>query len=135
MTLALDTNVLIDLMQGRRRRVEQRFIDAVLASRQMFASVIVQHELEFGVLAGRDPTTAAGNLADVTRHIVFEPLSSEDVSTAARVRVALRRSGTPIGAYDVLIAGQALNRGWTLVTGNTREFSRIDGLLLEDWSV
>jgi tRNA(fMet)-specific endonuclease VapC len=133
-TLALDTNVLIDLMHGRRRQVEQRFIEAVLTSEPMVASVIVQHELEFGVLASRDPTRAAGVFADVTRHVVFEPLSQEDASMAAHVRVALRRSGTPIGAYDLLIAGQALNRGWTLVTGNMREFSRIDGLSLRDWS-
>jgi len=133
-TLALDTNVFVDLTQGRRPKVRERYIEASLAAEPMVASVIVHHELQFGVFASRDPETAARHLSGFVRDIVVEPLSQEDVTVAARVRVALKRAGTPIGPYDLLIAGQALNRGWTLVTSNTREFSRIEGLKLEDWS-
>ena len=50
-----------------------------------------------------------------------------------KLRAALERVGQPIGAYDVLIAGQALRRGLTLVTSNAREFGRVKGLLWEDW--
>lgn len=134
MTLALDTNVFVDLTQGRRPKVRARYIEATLGAEPMVTSVIVHHELQFGVFASRDPGAAARHLADFVRDIVIEPLSQDDVVVAARVRVLLKRAGTPIGPYDLLIAGQALNRGWTLVTSNTREFSRIEGLALEDWS-
>jgi len=133
-TLALDTNVFVDLTQGRRPKVRARYIEATLGAEPMVASVIVHHELQFGVFASRDPAAAARHLVDFVRDIVVEPLSQDDVVVAARVRVLLKLAGTPIGPYDLLIAGQALNRGWTLVTSNTREFSRIEGLALEDWS-
>jgi tRNA(fMet)-specific endonuclease VapC len=50
------------------------------------------------------------------------------------VRAELERLGTPIGAYDTMIAGQAIRRGITLVTANTREFARVDGLMWDDWA-
>ncbi len=134
MTLALDTNVFVDLTQGRRPRVQERFIEAALAPEPLVTSVIVHHELQFGVFASRDPMIAAQNLADLMRDIVIEPLSEEDVTVAARVRATLKRLGTPIGPYDSLIAGQALARGWTLVTSNVREFERVEGLKVEDWA-
>ena len=56
-----------------------------------------------------------------------------DVQLEIAVRAALRRRGTPIGPYDVLIAGCAMARGLTLVTANSSEFSRIAGLTLDDW--
>jgi tRNA(fMet)-specific endonuclease VapC len=52
---------------------------------------------------------------------------------AVRVRALLESQGQPIGPYDVLLAGQALADSWILVTANTREFSRVPGLTLEDW--
>jgi tRNA(fMet)-specific endonuclease VapC len=60
--------------------------------------------------------------------------SVEDARSAALVRARLEKKGTPIGPYDVLLAGQALARDLTLVTNNTREFRRVKGLKLEDWS-
>lgn len=57
----------------------------------------------------------------------------EDARQAGLVRADLAARGTPIGPYDVLIAGQALARGLTLMTRNTREFSRVPGLQIEDW--
>ena len=57
-----------------------------------------------------------------------------DARAAGRVRAALEKTGTPIGAYDLLIAGQALWRGLTIVTANTSEFSRVAELSWEDWT-
>ncbi|WP_250285646.1 PIN domain-containing protein, partial [Frankia sp. CiP1_Cm_nod2] len=59
-------------------------------------------------------------------------VDDEDARTAGQVRAALEKAGTPIGAYDLLIAGQALRRGLTAVTANTSEFSRVTGLSWED---
>ncbi len=58
----------------------------------------------------------------------------EDARTAGRVRAGLEKAGTPIGACDVLLAGQALRSGLALVTANTSEFSRVTGLSWQDWS-
>ncbi len=58
---------------------------------------------------------------------------NEDARQAGEIRAALAAAGTPIGPYDVLIAGQALARGLVLVTHNAGEFSRVSGLLIEDW--
>jgi tRNA(fMet)-specific endonuclease VapC len=57
----------------------------------------------------------------------------EDARATASIRASLAQSGQPIGPYDVMLAGTALARGLILVSGNIREFSRVSGLLLEDW--
>ena len=134
MTLALDTNVFVDLARGKRTSVQEHYIEAVLASASMVTSVVVHHELQFGVFASRDPVVAARHVAAVMQDITIEPLTEDDVTVAARVRATLKRTGSPIGPYDVLIAGQALARGWTLVTANVGEFQRVQGLKIQDWS-
>jgi tRNA(fMet)-specific endonuclease VapC len=58
----------------------------------------------------------------------------EDARTAGQARAALEKTGTPIGAYDLLIAAQALRRGLTVVTANTSEFGRVSGLTWVDWT-
>ena len=62
------------------------------------------------------------------------PFDEADARAAGEVRAQLERVGQPIGAYDALIAGQAVRRGLTLVTANAREFERVDGLMCEDWA-
>lgn len=57
-----------------------------------------------------------------------------DPREAGTVRAELETAGKPIGAYDVLIAGQARRRGVTLVTSNVSEFDRVAGLKWEDWA-
>ena len=65
----------------------------------------------------------------------FEVLAfdNEDARRSAELRATLAASGTPIGPFDVLIAGQAQERGLTLVTHNTGEFARVTDLVAEDW--
>ena len=58
----------------------------------------------------------------------------EDARAAGAIRAALQTAGQPIGAYDVLLAGQARRRGATLVTSNVGEFKRVAGLKCEDWA-
>ena len=67
--------------------------------------------------------------------VEVERLNQRDAATAALVRARLRRRGETIGPlHDGLIAGQALARDWTLVTANRREFDRIEGLNVIDWT-
>ena len=61
-------------------------------------------------------------------------LDPEDARCAGLVRAELEQAGTPIGAYDTLIAGQALRHRMTLVTASVGEFDRIRGLRAEDWA-
>ena len=62
------------------------------------------------------------------------PFEAEDANHAGEIRAVLEARGTPIGAYDILIAAQARRRGATLITANTGEFERVPGLLLIDWA-
>ena len=100
--------------------------------REIVLSSIVTHELYFGAYKSQFPEANLKRL-DALR---FEVLAfdKEDSIAAGKVRAELQAAGTPIGPFDVLIAGQALCRGLTLVTANTREFVRVQGLAVEDWS-
>jgi tRNA(fMet)-specific endonuclease VapC len=65
--------------------------------------------------------------------ITVVPFTEEDAEVAGNLRAHLKKLGTPIGPYDLLIASQAVRHGLVLVTQNTKEFSRIPALVLEDW--
>jgi tRNA(fMet)-specific endonuclease VapC len=128
MRFLLDSNVLIRLMTdgdrvlGRRMRIH---------SHEVALSVIVLHELHFGVCAGTRKSDQVERLERLDLPLLsFE---RQDAHAAAEVRADLRRKGTPIGPYDLLIAGQARARGLTVVTRNLGEFRRVEGLAVEDW--
>lgn len=57
----------------------------------------------------------------------------EDAQATARIRAILKTKGTPIGPYDVMLAGCAKQRNLIFVTDNTKEFQKIDGLVIENW--
>lgn len=97
-------------------------------------SSIVLFELYYGAAKSSE---RGRNEAAIQRFMESFPelaFTIEDARFAGEIRETLRRKGTPIGPYDLLIAGQALSRGLTLVTNNKREFARVDGLMLEDWA-
>jgi tRNA(fMet)-specific endonuclease VapC len=129
MAYLLDTNAVIVLLNDTTSKT------ALRARREnpgdVAISVIVIHELYYGAFRSR---RAAQNAAviDALQFVVLD-FDKEDARQAGEVRALLASRGTPIGAYDVLIAGQALARNLILVTHNTREFGRVPGLRLEDW--
>ena len=90
------------------------------------------HELWFGAYKSQ---RVEHNLGVVDR-LRFEvlPFDVDDARHAGDIRAALAARGTPIGAYDVLIAGQAKARQLTLVSNNVREFARVPDLKVIDWS-
>ena len=126
----LDTNAVIAVVNDPRgvvaSRVRRKAPDAV------FVSSIVMHELYYGAFKS---TKQAANLL-VVESLAFSVLTldGEDARAAGAIRAQLKMAGTPIGPYDVLIAGQALCRGLTLVTNNLSEFARVPTLAVEDWS-
>ena len=134
MTLSLDTNVLVELVRGRNRLVRVRYHSAEKAEQAMVASLIAFHELEFGIARHPKPDRERQRVDTVLKDIAIQSFDERDMAVSATVRANLRRRGLNIGAYDLLIAGQALARGWTVVTANTREFARIEGLNVIDWT-
>ena len=86
-----------------------------------------------GVAGSKRPEAGAEELAHVATRLEILDFAPEDARAAGRIRSDLRRLGTPIGPFDVLIAGQALARRLTLATGKQREFARVAGLWLESW--
>lgn len=89
------------------------------------------HELFYGAFRSRRSRTNLDRV-DALRFPIVE-FDGDDARQSGAIRAELAAQGTPIGPYDVLIAGQALNRGLTLVTRNLREFGRVAGLRVEDW--
>jgi tRNA(fMet)-specific endonuclease VapC len=124
----LDTNAIIRLT-GRHPGLERKFLQE--DPNGFGLSVIVTHELYFGAYKSRDVQSNLEKIASLLLEIV--PFDDEDARCAGEVRARLSAAGTPIGPYDVLIAGQALARNLILITHNTREFSRVQGLRIEDW--
>jgi tRNA(fMet)-specific endonuclease VapC len=134
LTLSLDTNVLIDLANRRTDRLRQRFEQAVATGEAVTTCSIAAHELVFGAVISRRPPYHLELAHRLLGSLNVTELSFEDAESAANLRAALRRLGQTIGSFDTLIAGQALCRGWTMVTANVREFGRVPGLRIIDWT-
>lgn len=135
MTYLLDTNACIALINGRPVSVRERFALATAAGERIFTSSVVTFELWYGVAksAQRDSNELrlSSFLAGPIELVEFD---EEDAHIAGTVRAHLEALGTPIGAYDLLIAAQGVRRGATVVTANGSEFGRVPDLLWEDWA-
>jgi tRNA(fMet)-specific endonuclease VapC len=131
----LDTNACIALINGKPLSVRRRFEEASDANADIATSSVVTFELWYGVAKSGRPEANADRLAVfLAGPIDVVDFDDDDARQAGQVRARLEAAGTPIGAYDVLIAGQALRRGSTLVTANGGEFARVRGLTWEDWA-
>jgi tRNA(fMet)-specific endonuclease VapC len=132
----LDTNVAIALLNNRPSQVRARFDEALAADTPMALSMIVYHELMYGAAASERRVENETKIALFVSsgRLSLLPFEAEDAFEAADIRADLKRAGTPIGPYDVLIAAQARRAGMTLVTANTREFERVSGLVVADWA-
>ena len=115
--------------------MRSRFRGVTAAGEAVAVSSIVAFELWYGVARSARQAENAKRLAAFFAG-PFELLAfdSEDARSAGEIRAELQAAGTPIGAYDLLIAGQALCRRLTLVTANAAEFARIRGLKWKDWA-
>ena len=128
----LDTNTIIALVANKSdavlRRIEQVGEGAVgICS-------IVAHELYFGAYKSQKVAHNLETLRLLLSDLVVLDFDREDARVAGEIRADLAAKGTPIGPYDVLIAGQARRREAVFVTNNLREFQRVENLLVEDWT-
>jgi tRNA(fMet)-specific endonuclease VapC len=131
----LDTNACIALINERPASVRTRFKNAVELGAQANVSTIVVFELWYGVAKSERQEANTIRLETfLAGPINLLPFEEEDARTAGKIRAAIEAAGRPIGAYDLLIAAQAVRLKLTLVTANAREFARIKGLEWEDWA-
>ena len=128
----LDTNIVIYTMKNRPKEVKKIFNRH---QGQMCISTITLGELVFGAEHSQQ---VERNLADIEKMIARLDVLAFNNKAAyhfGQIRSQLYRIGQPIGPYDMMIAGHARASGLILVTNNTKEFHRVEGLLLENWIV
>ena len=125
----LDTNAVISLLNDVNSSLSRRVREHLTSD--IGISSIVSYELFYGAFKSQR-TKRNVALVDCLQFEVLE-FDKEDSRFAGEIRAQLTKQGTPIGPYDVLIAGQARARDITLITNNMKEFERVTGLLVEDW--
>ena len=131
MTYLLDTCILSYYF-----RKEENVIKHIKSHRpsDIKISVITLMEIEYGLCLNNAIEQKIRPLWEkLQQQIEVLSFNDQDAKRAAIVRGELKQLGMPIGAYDILLAGMALNRGLIFVTANTQEFLRVKNLLVENW--
>jgi len=126
----IDTNTLIYFFKGLGN------VSKILLSKppkEIAISAITLYELEVGIAKSKNPQKRRKQLNEFVSQITVFRFGAQEATSAARVRATLESQGTPTGPLDTLIAGIALSTKSILVTHNTKEFSRIKNLNIEDW--
>jgi tRNA(fMet)-specific endonuclease VapC len=126
----LDTNTLIHYLRGQPA-VVSRLKDA--SPLQLGVPSIVAYEIEYGTVKIGSPRRRE-IVSELLAGIQQVPFDREAALESARIRIDLEARGLLIGPMHLLIAGTAVSRGAVLATNNTKEFSRIKGLRLSDWT-
>jgi tRNA(fMet)-specific endonuclease VapC len=126
----LDTNIMSDLVRHPQGVVADRI--ALLDVAHLATSIIVAGELRYGA-EKRGSERLTNQLEGILQRLAILPLAEDADRHYAVLRADLERRGEPIGANDMLIAAHALSIDAILVTDNLREFSRVQGLKLENW--
>ena len=132
MRYLLDANICIYMAKRKPARVLLRF--ERLQPGDVGMSVITYLELVYGAWKSQQVEQNLAKIERLARLIPVRPLDVGVATHYGRLRRELERKGSLIGAYDLLIAAQALSLDLTLVTNNVREFARIKGLSVENWA-
>lgn len=136
MLYMLDTNACIGIINNKPITLRQKLLQ--IAVEDVAISQIVLYELEYGICRSQHQQRNRDNLNQFLKYIQVLDWSTEQSQEAALVRcelMQLGQLGQPIGHYDTLIAAHARSLKATLVTHNTREFEKVQGLLLQDWEI
>jgi tRNA(fMet)-specific endonuclease VapC len=131
MRYLLDTNTIIRYLNGRAPNVRTKLQATPLTD--LAVSAITVAELRFGAAKSTDPTKALAAQDTLLSVIATIPFERAAADAYGPIRAHLERQGTPIGANDLLIAATALAYQLMVVTHNVNEFSRVSGLVVEDW--
>ena len=133
MSLSVDTCVLVDVLRGTRPNARDRFFD-LAASVELNLCVFAFHELTYGAMVSHRPAEHLNRLEELLHFVTVRAWAKADAVVAAEIRIARRSQGRPAGVVDTLIAGQALARGWPVLTADVGDFEHVDGLTVIDWS-
>ena len=131
MRYLLDTNICIHIIRQKPAGLLSRL--TTLSIGDVGLSTITVAELQVGVRKSRDPGRNAEALALFLLPLEIAAFDYAAAEAYGRIRAALESAGTPIGPLDTLIAGHAVSLDAILVTDNVAEFSRVPGLLIENW--
>ena len=126
----LDTNTLIYFFKGVGD-VARNLLS--VSPQEVGIPSIVLFELEYGIAKSTSPRKRMKQLEEMCSIVSVLPFSEKQAKAAALLRSQLDKKGTPIGPYDVLIAGTVLSYQAVLVTNNTKEFKRVPKLKTENW--
>jgi tRNA(fMet)-specific endonuclease VapC len=129
----LDTNICIYLINNKLPELAKRITE--IPNEQICVSSITQAELEYGVAKSQNRLKNAQALAKFLSVMNVLSFDSNASVEYGEIRADLERRGMSIGPLDMLIAGHAKSLGYIVVTNNTREFARVDGLSVEDWTI
>ena len=127
----LDTNICIFIIRQSSSQVLHRIEKTPPG--QIALSAITVAELQYGVFKSSRPGKNAEALSKFLNPFQVLHFSEKDTMTYGRIRSDLERKGTIIGSFDLLIAAHAISNSLILVTNNRKEFSRVEGLQIEDW--
>lgn len=133
MKYLLDTNICIFVIRQKPPIVLQRF-QQFLAN-ELAISAVTLAELRYGADKSSNPAKNHLALDGFLAAIQIVDFDSQAAELYGQIRADLEKSGTPIGPLDTLIAAHALRHGVPVVTNNSAEFSRVNGLIVEDWTL
>lgn len=131
MNYLLDSNACIVFLNKRSDKLKQRLESC--QPLQIVLCSVVKAELLYGAMKSQNPQASVSKVENFCAHFQSLPFDDQAASHYGKIRSELSAIGKPIGANDFMIAAIALANEVTLITHNTREFSRVKGLLLEDW--
>ena len=129
----LDTDTCIDVIRKRGGAVLQRLL--ACSPDEVCLSSVTLGELEYGVAKSAAPERNRMALLRFVTPLDVLPYGGGAAAAYGHIRGELERAGTPIGPVDTMIAAHALSLGLTVVTDNEREFRRVPGLSVENWTV
>jgi tRNA(fMet)-specific endonuclease VapC len=129
----LDTNVCVIYLNGKSPLLQQRFNSTPVA--EILVCAVVKGELFYGSRRSNNPTKSLQIQQQFLAQFASLPFDDAAAVVYGEIRAALAQAGTPIGPNDLQIAAITLANDLTLVTHNTREFSRVQGIKLADWEI
>ncbi|MDR0781299.1 MAG: type II toxin-antitoxin system VapC family toxin [Pseudomonadales bacterium] len=133
-TYMLDTNICSFIMREHPITVIQHLEAAVKSRARIVISAITYAEMRYGASHPKAPKKLESLVGGFVKRLdAILPWDAHAIEECVKIRQALFRRGTPIGDNDAAIAGHAIAVNCILVTNNTREFSRVDGLEVIDW--
>jgi len=126
----LDTDIAIYVIKNRPAAARMQF---QRHQGQLCVSCVTVMELTYGAEKSAHPERNLLDIEGFIQRLDVLPYDAKAAFHTAQIRAELEKSGTPIGAYDLMIAGHARSSGLTVVTNNTREFQRVSGIRVENW--